>query len=417
MKYLNNILKMGHRLVTKNLLVIEAVEIREEGQSFFLYNLVLLDKKKQEINISKQASGLYITTLQSLLTDINTEHTASILIINSDKIYSNLADNEKDDLTLISTAIPGANAEEFHIYRYAVSEKKDFISIARKSQIDTIIADLNIPFINIAIGPFPLLVTYKLISASISKSTNTFTIGSYNFNFYNDTLVDFSKANQQISFYENNLNLTIGEKSIPTSLLISFSFGLYYYLNPAGEPFATKRIKNNFQEYTYQKIGKLITLGSLMLLFICLTASSILYTVYSKKYNDLELKYSAILTQQQKIKLLNVSYEKEQQIYNQLGILTSSKISYFLDQLVYSLPDDVYIRKLDVHPALGRSLENAKFSYQTIFVEGNCFSGNDLNNWINTLKRISWIKNITIKQYHQSNQNEIGNFFIEITTA
>jgi len=424
MNILLSILQYSLLKLTKRIGIIEAIELRSDNESQFFFNAVALRAEKNKITIERQLIRGSIDTLGEWYKELQfTQTCPTLLVVNSDKILHKIIDTENNTNLpeFVKEVAPNSNPEDFFTQSFPLTNKKYFFSLVRKNHVNNILGQLNtlnMSFINIFIGPFSIFTTYKHIYRPDPTDTYQIEFQNYSFTICNDSFIDhkillYTIDNEEI----NERSIHFGENTLKTSLLIPFSYGVYYLLKPLYTiDISHPSAKHNKDKFIYQSLGRPLLFGSAAILFLLLAISSILFTIYKSKYEQLQLNYSLNKEKWEQLQAKREEHLKKMAILEQSGLDRSSTIAFYADQLTQELPDGIYLRKMDIHPVNTRSLDNnIQFLKDKIIVDGNCFSSDELNDWIYDIKNYKWIKTVIIKDYKRGLDSSLGAFSIEIT--
>ena len=400
---------------TKQILVIEAIEIREDNNGCIYFNAALMEKKKNRIFVSQSLGVASVNQLADWVTKIKAQKIRILLIVNCDKIYHKIIEGNYDVNDLIQSIAPNTNRNDFYAQVLPLNNGKSVISIARSILIQQIFQEVSFlqdSIISVLVGPFFIINTYKYFFKSID--------GVYDVRFENYlfTMKDDDILSYQIHTYSRHLvsnYLSIEKEQISTRLYLAYSAGLQYLLSlPKITELPIPIVKKNSSDNFFHKLSKLYFLAIAGLLFTLLIISSVLFHIYQIKFDKLstDLLYKQALWGEFQNRKGRES--KKIEVLRHYGLQDSSHVSFYADQITSVLPLNVYLKKLEIHPINTKSISEAiNFIDDKISIEGSCYSSLDLNNWILQLRHLSWIKSVIIRNYKE-NDNNLGAFNIEI---
>ncbi|RYD54585.1 MAG: hypothetical protein EOP56_18850 [Sphingobacteriales bacterium] len=401
----------------RSIIVVEVRDTRRGNMRETHYNSLLLQKEKNNIYIKNHQQNSDIDGLAQWLNDDNQKTTEIIIVINTDNVLNRITEYLADTSEAIQKALPGTNADDFVGNIFISDKTKGLLSIARKNHIAQTCSDLNsfLPrVIKVGLGPGAVLFTH----AAIFDHSGDFQIDikNYSFLFQNDILNDFKIINNDANRPVDESLITIGNEKIPDVIFIPFSYGVYYMASPIDCPgIFIPEINANHETFNFAKTGKVVSYFSAAFLLVLLIISSTLFTTYSQKHEQLSSKYLSAKERLANRRMKKENETKQQSILQNAGITKTSNITFVSDQITGNLPDNIYLRKMFIHPINMRSInENTSFHLDKIIIEGNCYTSNELNNWVDLLRQQSWITQVKINEYKQPNGSDIGAFVIEI---
>lgn len=404
----------------KRVLAIEIIELRNTDSTSVLLNALLIQRNKTTINIIDKIRLSNIIQLQNWIEKNNYNNQPILLLINGDKILHRLIDEQahSNKELLLKELIPNGSLNDFYLQEYKFDSGQAFISIARINYIDGILSQLNSienNIINISIGPLPLFLTYKLILKQNTQQLYQADINNYHFAFTENGIAEYSISDYTNEIY-NQSYLNFVNEEISSDHLLAYSSGISFLLSPLSEVNIphTNAITNKNELY-FNILSKNIIAGSLAVLFIILLVSSIFYSLYSNKFDNTEQLLSSYQTQllihRTELEIRN----KENEVLQNYGLVNKGNIAYYADQITKTLPNGIYLNKLEIFPPKSNTEDAAEIiETNRIIINGNCFSSSDIVDWSNQLKEYQWIDKLTINHYKQEDINKLGSFCIEI---
>jgi len=159
------------------------------------------------------------------------------------------------------------------------------------------------------------------------------------------------------------------------------------------------------QKIKFRANGFLI-LGTFFLLLLINTS---LYTLYHEKYDEVDFQTNEKISNvNEKDKMLNIINRNDSLLLN-LGWNGGIKKSWIINQLAYSLEnkDGIYLQQVIINPINTRkigSLKNERENPHKLLITGSCFTLNQLESWIKTLRDYPWLKQIEISKFMDQNK-------------
>lgn len=383
------------------------VEILSEG---WRINYVLLKKRKGILKIISSSAD--IKGLEKFITIANKEIPLSISISGKGIISKKgaLSENENEN-SLLHKALPNANKEDFYVQKIGMTNDQAIISAARKSIVDELLHNLHNAgyfIVDVSFGPFAIVPLFHLLNFSGGDSLN---FCGNRMQFINGELNDYhyevSNSNEQIE---------IAGEILDERCLNSFASGLsYFILNE--KDFPVPRIGEMKNEFKHKKLFYSAGWGALMFFFTLLLFNFFLFSHFKTKSEELNMNVFRSKDELAKISSLQNELLQKQIFLNRLGLLESSKTSFFSDRIASHLPAEIRLSEMFVFPLEKKTAGDKKelnFIPNTIHISGRCIKSTEFNDWVKILKGENWIQNVNLINYSQENQSEFGEFQIEI---
>ena len=363
---------------------IEHTSIKNKEQ----LNGLLLKKRKNAFETDKSITTESIVKLKENLK--NQQHL--FLIINTEKVLSKMLNGIYGSPKALSNAFPNLDIKDFYFEVFTSSENT-FISICRRDYINELLQEYENNRLNV-IG-FSL---GNLVSSHLAGIAQESSIKSPN------GIISFSNQNINDIVYSNNIDSTsysINGLEINNRFVLSLAGIISYYTNQ-------NKTLSNFSDTVHHlainfKQKRIFDIGiktSLSVVFVLLLTSFMLFSNYSTKINTLTAELE--LNKSYKTSLLKLSEQvnKKERIVTNFS-MTSSKASWFLDQLGSSLPNSILLSEIQFQPILKKIKEDAEILIKEneILIQGTSNNSGDYSNWISTLEQQEWIENVTIQEY------------------
>jgi Tfp pilus assembly protein PilN len=317
------------------------------------------------------------------------------------------------DADIIKQIIPNVNPEDFYIQKQEIARQKEqqtqIISLARKSLIDKVIADMSESFdfiVDVSINPFALddilpvisnesLLHYKNISIHIRENK----------------IEDFT-----VQAESEEQTLEIGNQSVNTILLPALGIGFSFLINPTGNHASIEAIQEKNKEYLYKQKTQLIGKISLISVFIILIINFLIFDHFYKKTQE---EQPQVIKQEElinKVKQLNETLSAKSKFLQQSGLLTPNKISFYADRIASTIPDGIMLTDWQFNPpADPNKKETFTFKNGIIVISGISNQSAGFNNWIKELKNSEGIESVSILGYDHDIKANAALFTIELT--
>ncbi|HEX8514828.1 MAG TPA: hypothetical protein VF868_01425 [Bacteroidia bacterium] len=381
--------------------------------SFFL-NAVLLKKDRSSVNILKKAERLRgFEQLASLIDP----KTPLVLILNGKGIiHRKTVVNENDtDLSLLLKTLPNASPEDFSIQRSLVNGQHAFISVVRNNLIAEILIESKKNKFNnivaVVLGPFTINQIIPLLHSSVINNEYL------SFGIYKLLIRENAVNDLELNSTETDAPVKIGDETLNPALVIPFASALTYFLddlNGVKNGEADLIISEAKQKKKFQLTGWSMTI----LAFIVLMSNYFIFDHYWQKSNEMNARLLINQSALSRFDNLKKEFSQKEEFLKQNGLLESSRSSFYADRLAASLPFSIQWTNLHFNPLKKKEAndisEGVSFENKTIRINGLCQRSTELNDWIKEIKTKPWIRTVTLVDFKQDNNSEMGIFHIDI---
>jgi Tfp pilus assembly protein PilN len=392
------------------------VEAIVANDGALVFNYVILKKEKSKLVIEKRGSG--IKDITALVTDIGSKIPV-ILVLNGKGILHRKvhASGEESKSELLGKVLPNAAVEDFSVQLSQADESTGFVSVLRTGQLESNLKSLIsgglINISNVFIGPF----VFKNIIPLLRKETITagkVNTGSMLITFNHESIddVSYDAAISQGEVY-------VDSEPVHPSLLVSFSAAFNFFTNAYSSSKLSayaEEIKDLFhQKKKFEKNLVLLLIST----FLVLILNFFVFDHYWRKGNEINQKLELSQLQLKQYEDLEKELNEKRALLDQNGIMDRSLTSFYADRLAAELPASISWTQLAIHPLKkekGETLENVfLFDKATVRISGRCKQSVVLNEWIKSLRKVEWIKDVALSNYTQDNIKESGVFSLAIT--
>ncbi|MCO6147915.1 hypothetical protein [Flavobacterium sp. NRK1] len=363
--------------------------IYKKDDAFTYYTLTV---KKKGNTLSIVSSAIY-DDLESLLKDSNTRLPV-VLLIDGKGVLNKRIDIKNDaDITWKK------NVDFTSIYFTEVkTPDAGFMSFSRKKNIDDIILQMQqnkLQIVDFYLGPLLSSLLQKTIAKQEIVSGDTVLL------FENDSLSEIKKQNTEVI-----QNYTFSESILSQHHLPLYGAALHFFLK------SSQVSKNESESITteniiYQKSFNYFGVGMLGIFFIALLTSYVLIQYYLGE--NAKLNEQNIFSYQTYEYIVNLEKQREQklEILNKTGQLSKKFLSFYVYELSKSAPSSISLTNLEIFPVPKEIKPNEKVNIvpNLIMVKGFTGSGPSLDNWLNELKKMKWIKKFEIVSIKKDKKN------------
>lgn len=305
----------------------------------------------------------------------------------------------------IGQVFPGISINQFCIQEYRSGFGEIFLSVCRSDQLELILSDFQksgVFIVNVLLGPF------SLESIEIE---NGFYSGRNSITFTEGRVTGIERSNEEPQ------SLTFSQSVLMGDSVIAYSNAVSYFNAISNIKISGIEINSLKKNYIFEKSFRLGTAVSLLLIFVILAINFYYFNFFKKQQEELDfkLKYSSELSR--KLENLGAEYQLKEQLIKKSGILDKTRVSFYLDQLLQIMPNNIKLRSINYQPIGHKVKENEEIGYETkiITILGVAESGVAVNNWLRSITSLSWVIANSLEKYSQEEFNVPGEFEIIIT--
>jgi hypothetical protein len=384
--------------------------IKQDGTLSF--TAVILTKKGSKIILGqKSEAGINFERLKVFL---KKEIPIALTVNGKGILHKKLSRaNDKEDIG-IESVLPGAKADDFYLQQMEGYNDFQFISFIRRNQLDEILTSFlekGFWVVTGAIGPAPLqnILPYSDIDPNVGRTLH---LPGFSIQILGDLIDAYSTSSEINPSFE----LLFGEERVGSDHLLAYAsaFSRFQSDKPA---FLSESIKKRAYEFHYQKIFRRAGTGVAGFFFILLFSNYLLFNKYASEFSELNYKVSFSSDLSKQADTLRLQIQRKETFLKDIGMLESSRLSYFADQLAFDFPASLLLKEVRLNPAEHTSdfdEEKLSFRQNTLIVKGSCWQSTDLNEWIGKIKKKGWVEEVSLTNLVQDKLIERGEFSIEI---
>ncbi|MEL1244917.1 hypothetical protein AAEO56_11635 [Flavobacterium sp. DGU11] len=281
-----------------------------------------------------------------------------------------------------------------------------FLSFSRKQHVDEIVESFGskgIQVIDCYLGP--------LVAGLLLPSIGENTVYANNSVLQHDgpELYDIVRQTDAVKH-----DYTFGDKKISQYHLPLYGAAVHFFLKP-GQISKVTPDRINAEEILYKKSFNYFGTGMLIFFLASLLTSYMLIQYYSAK--NINLNEENVFTKQtyEYIVKLEESKKEKLAILNQTGQLSEKFLSFYIYELLRSVPSTIQLKELNVFPLSKEIKEKEKVEVipNTIILKGTTATEPDFNEWFSGLKNMKWIKKFEIVSIKKDKKN-IQQFEVKI---
>jgi Tfp pilus assembly protein PilN len=314
--------------------------------------------------------------------------------------------------------LPQANPDEFYIQ---TTKEQDFtiIAVIRRSVIDDLVKEFEssgYSILNIHLG---FSIVNSIARFITIETGHSLLLGPYS----------LQVNSGGISNFEVNWNTT--EPIIHEYLVINqYIQGTHVLPYAAAISLMTDQLEDraaidstfldmNREEFRYKKYFSAAGVSFAGLLLLLLLINFLLFDHYYAKNKEIAALQSVTKQETEQMQHINNEVAIKERFLISSGWLKPVRTSFYADRLAGLLPNDVWLTNLQFYPLRTSGFSDAgdyHFKKDTIVLTGNCTDAGLVNIFINNLKTIKTIKDVSMKQYISVREEDTGQFTLEITT-
>jgi len=373
------------------------------------YSLVLLKKKSSKIQIEKRE--LDISDFDTLMHFVP-KSVPVILTIEGKGIVNRRVNTENlvSETEIVSRVLPNAKPAEFYIQKTTIKENDIFLTLARRISIDEILERFEKEkrfVIKTVFGPFSLNHIASLLDEKYEVINGKY--GGYRME---NNLIKETDMKYQDCFSRYRLE----EELLSDQDIIAFATAFSFFVEQAEISLDIEKCGFRNEEFIYKRMFGIMSVVLLLLVFIILMGNLVLYQQYNKKSAELVDQLAVNEDLIYELEKVEGVLKSKEDFIGRSGFLQSSKLSYYADRLAYNLPETIRLTKCDLEP-LQKKLKNneqPEFTNNQVRVAGLTRESTVLNNWIKTINKETWVKDVKVIGYKQEKNSDPGEFEIEI---
>lgn len=382
------------------------------GNKFLCIEIVLgeANKKYNAIEILKKKNSLTINThfssenLDTLIKQIP-KNLPTLLSFSGQGIITKKVENIPN---FQSKILFNANPDDFYWYQLE-QQTYMYCSVVRKTIIDDEMDKFEahkLSIVDVSLGPYVLSTINPLITNQSSLFTEDFEL-----KFNDGMLIDISKKNVVIDYDYYH----VGDEKIAVKDIIPFS-NLLNYLYPNENIETDKQFLNQKrEEFLYKKAFNMF--GAVVLVFFLSTLliSYLLLSYYQNDYLKLQVELETQNIAYDKLLTLENDKKNKEAILFESGLNNSNFLSFYISEITKEIPAEINLTELNIFPTQNKIKQNQRINFinDLVRLEGLSNSNSSFADWIKTLKKITWIKNVEIIDY--KNEGRTNTFKIKLT--
>ncbi len=374
------------------------------------YTLIALELKinKKGVEISRR----YVdSTLVQLAEENTKKNSVYISVGGKGVIHKKVKINEySNDQELLNQVLPNALMKDFYLQKTLLPKYECWVSIIRKDMLDEFIDKierLNLFAIQLYLGPFAIENTIRLLEKPVLLTA------THELLIENDQIIQMNSLGSVSGGEEYNIEGEI----INSHELIAFGTAFNHFM-PTSKlvTISATKIEQLKDEFLNKNKLKVVGFSMVAIFFLIVMLNLVIANNYEKTHNELQYQVNSKKKYVEELKTLEKELKIKEQFVKGSGVARASKISYYTDQIAWSVPESIQLNQLFVNPLEKKinKAEDINFNYNSIKITGTVSRSIDLNNWIKVLKQYPWAVEINIISFIQENFSTAGEFQLEL---
>ncbi|MFA8301336.1 MAG: hypothetical protein ACEPOV_14300 [Hyphomicrobiales bacterium] len=204
--------------------------------------------------------------------------------------------------------------------------------------------------------------------------------------------------------YENMMSQLLGEEVLFSRLFLIESDMISKYKDYVQSDASMSRLnlyglpsKDIFKSINLRRLFYLILFVGIAFVFFLLLIN---YAFFSFNY-----KKSEILNQQIKESYLDIKvkekllkeYNEERAIIDNAGLISNSTLTYFVDRINGTIPEDIVLNEFLVFPiSTDKRIKKMSFQNTDILIAGFFSLSQEFNSWLTGLAYLDWVKEVIV---------------------
>jgi len=381
---------------------VNSVEVyQHQGEVYYHYSQLVM--AKGQMNIEIQELALNWENLEAKLG----KSLPLVVVLNVRGVLHKKLEEQINENQLIANVLPNANVNDFYAQSIMASDGQ-VVSVVRKDQLEQWLSPFlkaKLWLLDVRLGSFDAVSLLPFLREKEDFSTST-----HDIILENEQLQAFKKSSEQ---FEKRL---LGDEYVDTRQLpnigAAFRMMVNAPLNELGIETLTEKGKEFFQFRLFQTAGWTV----LIVFFVALLANYFAFTHYIDENQTANAQLIYHQTALNKLDSLKQQIQEQSSFFNESSLTKSSKISFYADRMASTLPYDIQLVELKIHPLQKKKAneddKQLSFLQNQIIIKGKVGSSLVFNDWKRQFNNLDWIKSINQTDYRE--EDGLGWFELEV---
>lgn len=318
---------------------------------------------------------------------------------------------------LVSNWFPGVNPQDFLYTLHDIESEDNMAYIARRNFVEDVIKEMNeagIRILSLTLGTSPVNTVLPFMYRGLTElSTPTLKL-----DINEKKIMTIKQEWYPHAVYKE---IEIGEVHYHTNQVLALGAALNLLSLPADKVHSdirTSEISYLQKDYVYYKLFRFTGWAVLITLLTLLLANFFVFNHYYTKNNELVQSNSLINAQLDNSLEGNAQVDSSYNFFMRSGWNRITKHGYFADRIAALVPPTVSLTGLQAAPLQESvGMNDYVFSQDKIWVSGTSADPTELETFSRSIKNISGVQGVAIKNYVYKAEIGAATFLIEITTG
>lgn len=365
-----------------------AVEHTVDAHSNEVFNLLLLQKKKNELQIKQKEQ---FSSFENVVKALETQKHLFLIINNTNVLSKEVENINNDTVRIVHNTFPNINLNDFY-YEVLTTNKKSFVVICRKNEVDAIIKEYQkngISIIGFSLGNISAQNLLPFINENGIKTSNSI----------------ISIKDKQIQSIDKKVisesNYSINNLEVSNSDILPLSGVLSYYLQDNvlnGLEEERTALQKDFQQ---KKAFTLSLYGMLGFILAILLVNFLFFSSYRSDINQLTSEIQLNESYKKQLLQLQEQVSQKEKLLKGLQSVSNSKVSLYLDKIASEIPNTILLSELKYQPLEKRIKKDKQIQLEenVIIIAGSSKKDTNFNAFVEVLGQKKWIDTVTILSY------------------
>lgn len=367
------------------------------------FNLTVIKKQKEMVNLVMKQEDL---TYEALVPLLKKENPVSLCVTGKGVLVRKISGTSNDESELLKSIFPNAREDEFVVDRIE-GINNTFLSVIRKEPVNELVEKFKkdgIYVTHIHPGPGACANLIPLLN-----DKNKIQTGIYSVEVVSGKVSDITLSSAP------GEDILIGEELIPAQNLLSFAVGFQTLIGADREE--NDNVSLIREEWSDKTVFKKMSVGILTLIGAIVFINLGCFFYLSGQNQQLSASSSLIIDEVNFLESIEQEVKEKEAFLGQAGWLSFSRASFFSDRLAATVPEEVTLTELAIHPVDEQASKNEKklvVKNGEIIIKGSCKNPVVLNPWIKKLKELEWVKDVASQNYSYDHKKRAGTFSIRL---
>lgn len=366
---------------------------------------IILKRQKKELN---KSNSFEENSIDDISKHLKKEQPIWLCINNRQVLAKKVESSQSNSTQLVHSAFPNIDINDF-FYDIMALQQGYLVHICRKNYVNELLEkfqEQKACIVGVSLGNSPMEAITPYLDQDEVETTN------YQIKTINKSISEVIKRNEEV-LKEYQINgLQVSNKQV-----LSLAVVLQSLLD------AGNRITNlidlstvlttNFEQKRFfdqfLKVSGLVILSLLLVNFM-------FFNHYFNKANDLRQISQMNESSKSKVVSLNESVSKKEKMVSDMLNSGSSKTSWYINQIVKTLPPTILLQEWNYQPLSKRIKENQDILVENglLTVTGISQDSKVFSQWIEQLEQMGWIKQVMTEYGSETSKSSHFNLDISL---